>query len=544
MKNNNNNELLKNIIIKLCDLMKNDPQLSVKLYASLAIGSLFESDVTKALLKGNINNIFRINLTLMEETDMEEILDILQKAVKYFKEESQQYIVELCEYLIKYFKKITSKDDEEDKESLDTYTLISNLVNTFCNFIEAFGNNQSIYPSIEKYIDVLLNYFFKTQMENLENALDIIEIALNNCQKIPNHIWNYFVPLIESVIGSEEELSEFRKEYPNQIFTGVGYESILDIIKIICIYIAKDPNYFITLQDNKGVKYFEYAVKLIENIISISESRSSYSEIKYSLRLINTLFDCYKGKIDMFFEHIIKYILLKYKTKLINPSLESYLRNLLSACFIYDPLKCLKIFQKENCTQDIFVFWFKNLDKLEKMEDLKYNLIGICALISIEQSQQDKLIIDNMKQILEKIYLMTEKIGKKMKERNTDENEDDEYEELPEENEDETEKKTGNQNINELVKNIIEGEPLDGAGNDEDLSYEEEDCDDVPLTNFERYSPIIFVKNTLNNISQKSADIYKIIVESLGDKINKLNEIFNNEEQRLKKKEKEKDKDN
>ena len=49
--------------------MQNDPQLVVKLYASLAIGTLFEKDITKNLLKGNIKNIFDINLKLIEETD-------------------------------------------------------------------------------------------------------------------------------------------------------------------------------------------------------------------------------------------------------------------------------------------------------------------------------------------------------------------------------------------------------------------------------------------------------------------------------------------
>ena len=161
------------------------------------------------------------------------------------------------------------------------------------------------------------------------------------------------------------------------------------------------------------------------------------------------------------------------------------------------------------------------------MENLKYNLMGICSLISIEQSQQDKLIIDNMKQVFESIYLLTEKIDKKIneKEKIKNNNNDDDYEELDdEENEKESNK------IDEMLKKIIDGDNVEQ--DDEILSYEEKD-DDEPLTNFDKQSPIIFVKNTLNAVSQKSPDIYKIIVETLGDKINVLNDIFNNEEKRL-----------
>ena len=220
--------------------------------------------------------------------------------------------------------------------------------------------------------------------------------------------------------------------------------------------------------------------------------------------------------------------MLKYKINKIDKKLENYLQNLLSACFIYDSLKTLEIFQKNKCTQDIFIFWFKDLDKLERMGDMKYNLIGICSLISIDQNKQDKLIIDNMKQILEKIYIITEKINKKIKENEKDyNNEEDLNEDFGENEENEG---GGINNIDEKIKNIIDGEGFDY---DEDLSYEEEDDDDKPLTNFEKQSPILFVKNTLNAVSQKSPDIYKIIMETLGDKINILNSIFNDEEQRL-----------
>lgn len=523
-----NNQLLEEIIKNLCKLMEGDPQLSVRLYASLAIGSLFNKTVTKTLLKGNIQKIFEIYLKLMDETDIEEIMDNLQEIVKYFTEESQQYIVQLSDYLIKYFNKIISKENDEEN-GMDSYTLISNIVTTFCNFIQYFINNQNIYPNIEKYIDILLEYCFNNAYDKLEEGLDLIEAILKYGNSIPNHVWKFYIPLVESVIGSEEELNDFKKEFPNQVFNGNGYESILDIAKLVSIFIAKDPNTFLTMQVKTGVKYFDYAIKLIESIIAISESKSSYSEIKYSLRIIMTLLDCYKGKIDMFLDQIVKYILIKYKINKIDKKLENYLQNLLSACFIYDPLKTLQIFQKENCTKDIFIFWFKGLDNLKQMQDMKYNLLGICSLISIEQDKQDKLIIENMNQILEKIYLITEKISEMFKEK--EKNNENKNEEINDDNVLEEGLEGGENNMDEMLKKIIDGEP--GYGEDDDLSYEEEDDDDKPLTNFEKQSPILFVKNTLNAVSQKSPDIYKIIVDTLGEKINDLKEIFSNEEKRI-----------
>ena len=528
------NEILEKIIRKLAELMQGDPQLSVQLYASLAIGSLFDNDLTKKLLKGNIQKIFEINIKLMEETDTEEIMDILQKIVDFFTEESQQYIIQLSEYLIKYFYKIISKDDEDDKQYMDNMALETNIIDTFCKFIEHFINNPNIYPKIEQYIDKLLEYCLNNIYEKLEEGLDIIESILKYSDITPNHVWKFFVPLVESVIGSKEELEEHSKENPNEIFIGRGIESILDIEKIVSIFIAKDPELFIKMQDRNGVKYFDYVIKLIESIISKSERENNYSEIKYTLRLICTLFDCFKGKIDKLMNDLIKYILMKYKIEKKNQNLYIYLQNLLSLCFIYDPLKTIKIFQNNNCTKDIFIFWFNGLDKLKTICDIKYNLIGLCSIISIDQNDQDKLIIENMKQIIEKIYLLTDKINNTIKDKIKDNNYNDENDNLEDYEEIQDE---GNNNFDEMIKKYIDGEQ-ENIDDDEDLSYEERDDDDKPLTNFEKQSPILFVKNTLNIISQKSPNINKMIVEALGDKFHSLNNIFNNEEQRLDNKDK------
>ena len=524
-------ELLEKIIRTLCELMQNDPQLSVKLYASLAIGSLLENDFVKKLLKGNIKNILEINLKLMEETDTEEIMDILQMIVKHFTEESQQYIVQLCDYLIKYFDKIILKedDDEDNKNKIDNYALVTNIINTFCNIIECFVNYQNIYQNIEQYINKILEYCLSNIYEYLTEGLDIIEAIITYAKTIPDHVWKFFIPLIESVIGSEEELKEHKKVFHDQIFVGQGNESLFDITKIVSIFIDKEPDKFLNMKDKNGIKYFDYVIKLIENIIATSDasdSKNSYSEIKYSLILINTLFYCFKGKLDKFLDELIRYFLIKYKSKNIKRNLEIYLQNLISNCFIYDSLKTLRILQQTDSIKDIFIFWFIGFDKLKKIVDIKYNLFGICSLISIEINQQDKLIIENMNKIFEKIYLMTEKISKKINEKQNDYNEE-EIEDL-----DEGEEKgiNDNKNYDEIIKNYLDGN--NGVEDEEDLSYEEFD-DDNCLTNFEKQNSILFVKSTLNNISQKYPDINKIIIESLGDKINVLNDIFNKEEQKL-----------
>ena len=76
---------------------------------------------------------------------------------------------------------------------------------------------------------------------------------------------------------------------------------------------------------------------------------------------------------------------------------------------------------------------------------------------------------------------------------------------------------------------------MDGDGDyneDDDSSYEDDDEeDDKPWTNYDKLNAILYVKNTLNGISSNSPEISQIIVSSLGENINKLNEIFKKEEE-------------
>jgi len=472
----------------------------------------------------------------MDETDVEQIMDNLQEVVKYFTNESQQFIIELSDYLIKYFMKIVEKEKNMEDESkfMDTFTIKNNIVTTFTYFIKYFINNPEIYNKITNHIDALVDYFLTKSEDSPESGMDLIEDVLKHSPKNNTfyHIYKFFIPLVQTVTGTEEEIAEFKRSFPNQVFNGQGFESILDVAKIVSIYIAKDPNTFFNLTDNKGVSYCVYTIKLIETIIQVSESKGDYEEIKFCLGIIMTLFDYYKGQMDKLMNDLIEYVSHKIKNgDLQNKHLIQFLLNLISICFIYDSIKCLNVLQNKNITKEIFIFWFNNLNKLETKTFLKYNLIGLCSIIKIDNNQQDQLIINNMKQLIEGIFSLTKKLNDKIE--NELEEEEIDYEDNDDDEENFSEKDENK--LNKQVKNIVSGEPTDLNDNekDENISADETDEDDEAINEFDKINVIDYVKNSLNEVA-RNQEINKIIVESLGDKFKILNDIFNKEEERKK----------
>ena len=259
-------------------------------------------------------------------------------------------------------------------------------------------------------------------------------------------------------------------------------------------------------------------MRLIQSILIICEGKNNYTKTKCAFDLLCILFEIFKGKIDNILNEILNFIFTKYTHK--NGLFKSNLRILLSSCFIYNPYLSLKYYESNNKIEEIFKFWFEGLEKLSKKKEIKYNLIGLCSLISLDKNFQNILILNNMKELLEKIIFLAKKSNEISLTKNEEEN--DEFEE----EEDEEKKDKNNNNYHNLINENT-------TDDDEDLSWDEDESDNEEITQFDKQNDVLFLRDTLNNISQKSPDDYNKINSLLGDNVHILKEIFKKEEEYL-----------
>ena len=513
-----NKILIENITKGLSYLMQNDPVLQVRFESAMALSSILKQKYVKDLLKGNILPLLKIYIKLMEETDLEEIMNSLQEVVQIFTEESKTYIVHLSEYLNKYFNNLVnniSNNEEEEQNEISKYSLINNIINTFCNFIHYFVNDEEIYPKIESYIDNLIHFCINIYPDDkLEDGIGLMKEILTNCKKLPNHILKFFIPIINIII--EEKDSDL-----------YGNENISNITQIICYYISKDfDDILMKPADKEGkYQYLFYVIKFLKFLITQcdKEDNDDFYEYTYIFNLCNVLFDRYKNKIENIFIEILELIISKYKiTK--NKNLLNYIGLLLSTCFIYFPENCLIYFQKKSCLKDIFMFWFFQIDKIKNFKHFKYNLFAICSLITLNKNQQDKLILDNINLLVDKIMFLIEKINERIqKEEKIEKKEKNEEEE----NEDELD---GDDLFKKL---IVEGKDISDDEDDEDWE-EDEDEDEFPETEADKQDPILIVKNSLEIINKSFPELFDNIVKLLGNNVNKLKDIFSKREEQIK----------
>ena len=458
----------------------------------------------------------------MEETDLEEIMDSLQEVVQNFTEESKIYIVQLSEYLNKYFIKlvnnINNKEKNEENE-IDEYSLINNIINTFCNFIHYFVNDGEIYPKIENYVDDLIKFCINIQPDDkLEEGINLMKEILINCKALPKHVLKFFIPLINIIIEDEHfDLNLY------------GNENISKIAELICFYIFKDNGeLLLNTYDKEGKnQLLHYIIKYMQFIITNcdKENNNDYYEYTYIFHICINLFGKYKNKVEFICEQILELIISKYKNNNIQKLLD-YICLLLSACFIYYPEKCLIYLEKKSCIKDIFMLWFLHIDKINNNKHLKYTLFAICSIITLDKNHQNKLIINNIKLFVDKILKLIDKINERIEKEEKSKNKEKKNKE-EEENEDDLD---GDELFKKL---IVEGKDI-SDDEDDDNWEEDEDEEDFPETEVDIQDPILLVKNSFELINQKFPELFNSIIQILGDNVNKLKSIFSKREEKIK----------
>ena len=146
--------------------------------------------------------------------------------------------------------------------------------------------------------------------DNLEDVIMLLNNMTSKSTKISSHCWNFLSPLVDVVVGLEEDLKQFvaDKNSPSD-FQGLGFE-MLDRISIIFMnFIIRDPETFLTGVDNKGRSFLMRTMYMIERVIFIGTNKKDELDNCHAVKILIALFESCKGKIDNLLENFLKFLL-------------------------------------------------------------------------------------------------------------------------------------------------------------------------------------------------------------------------------------------
>lgn len=215
-----------------------DENLSIRVFAAICAPTFFSNKEIKPKLDIHIPQILTIYINLMNEIDLEEILISLEFIVQIFNEKIKDFVVDLTKILVDRFQKMCKVDDE----NLNTNSPIvkEGIIKTLISIISIFVKYKDLFTQIYKEIREIILFGFRDDgIENFEDSLDLILSICKEGDKIFPGIWEFYVPILESILGTEEEIEKNKLDNPNAIFIGYGYEFYESIINNILLFITK-----------------------------------------------------------------------------------------------------------------------------------------------------------------------------------------------------------------------------------------------------------------------------------------------------------------
>lgn len=222
---------------KICDLLK-DKDLPVRVAASLSAAVLISHPIVKELLLPHISHLLVIYIKLINDIDLEEILESLSSILSTFSVAVKEYAIELTEQMVNVYKRLMT--NEEGEENVEGSVVADGVLRAIITLIELFVNYPDIYPSLEKLIDPIIRHGLSSQgHEKFETTLDVIYAIVKNANKISENAWNYYIDIIDNLVGTDEEYAEFKAQYPQSEYEGLGFDSIDEVMPVLALYIAK-----------------------------------------------------------------------------------------------------------------------------------------------------------------------------------------------------------------------------------------------------------------------------------------------------------------
>lgn len=215
-------------------------ELSVKVCSAICSPGFFCHPEIKPILEEHIPTILTIYIHLLNEIELEEILVSLEAIIEIFNEKVKDFAIDLTKILVERFLILINTDEDNILKSNNNFIIIEGIIKTIISIIGIFNKYSDIFPHIYQNVKKIIVYGFTEEgFEKLEDSIDIITCICKTDGGLLPCTWEFFIPLIESVVGTEVENKNMKEKYPDTVFIGNGYEALSNVISAILLYIVK-----------------------------------------------------------------------------------------------------------------------------------------------------------------------------------------------------------------------------------------------------------------------------------------------------------------
>uniref|UniRef100_A0A8C3YA29 Importin 7 n=1 Tax=Catharus ustulatus TaxID=91951 RepID=A0A8C3YA29_CATUS len=345
-----------------------DREMPVKVEAAIALQVLISNqEKAKEYITPFIRPVMQALLHIIRETENDDLTNVIQKMICEYSEEVTPIAVEMTQHLAMTFNQViqTGPDEEGSDDKAVTAMGILNTIDTLLSVVE---DHKEITQQLEGICLQVIGTVL--QQHVLEFYEEIFSLAHSlTCQQVSAQMWQ-LLPLVFEVFQQD------------------GFDYFTDMMPLLHNYVTVDTDTLLS-----DTKYLEMIYSMCKKVLTGVAGEDAECHAAKLLEVI--ILQC-KGRgidqcIPLFVEAALERLTREVKTS----ELRTMCLQVAIAALYYNPHLLLNTLENlrfpnnvEPVTNHFITQWLNDVDCFLGLHDRKMCVLGLCALIDLEQIPQ------------------------------------------------------------------------------------------------------------------------------------------------------------
>uniref|UniRef100_A0A8C8FNA8 Importin N-terminal domain-containing protein n=1 Tax=Oncorhynchus tshawytscha TaxID=74940 RepID=A0A8C8FNA8_ONCTS len=488
-------------LTRLC--LINDNEMPVKVEAAIALQVLISNqEKAKEYITPFIRPVMQALLHIVRETENDDLTNVIQKMICEYSEEVTPIAVEMTQHLAMTFNQViqTGPDEEGGDDKAVTAMGILNTIDTLLSVVE---DHKEITQQLEGICLQVIGTVL--QQHVLEFYEEILSLAHSlTCQQVSQQMWQ-LLPLVFEVFQQD------------------GFDYFTDMMPLLHNYVTVDTDTLLS-----DTKYLEIIYSMCKKVLTGDPGEDPECHAAKLLEVV--ILQCKGRGIDQVVPLFVAAALERLTREVKTSELRTMCLQVAIAALYYSPpllLNTLENLRFPNNTEPItnhFISqWLKDVDCFLGLHDRKICVLGLCALIDLEQRPQ--AVNQVAGQLLPAAILLFNGLKRAYACQAENENEDEDDDEDGEEDEENVELGSDEDDIDEEGQEYLEMLAKHAGEDGDDEDWDEDDAEETAL---EGYTTAVddednlvdeyqIFKAILQNIQTRDPAWYQALTQTLDE---------------------------
>lgn len=353
-----NSQILAEIMRLTSNALLNDKELPVKVEAAIAL-QMYLSSQEKAspYIETQIKEITKELLTIIRETENEDLTNVMQKIVSTFAEQLLPVAVEICQHLATTFSKVLESEEGSDEKAITAL----GLLNTIQTLLTVMENHPEIMANLHPIVINVVGHIFQNNIIEFYDETFSLVYDLTS-KSISSEMWQ----MLELIY---------------QVFKKDGIDYFIDIMPALHNYVTVDTTAFLSNPDRLLAMFVMCKTMLTRDPGEDPECHAA--------KLLEVIILQCKGQIDSVIPLFVELVLSRLTREVKSSELRTMCLQVVIAALYYNPQLLLSILDKmpqpnsEPISSHFIKQWIHDTDCFLGIHDRKLCVLGLCTLISL-----------------------------------------------------------------------------------------------------------------------------------------------------------------